>query len=95
MALDQVVGVIAVRNSLMAASRPVNMACLVPAARMTVAALDRVLLGRRDRMFFHGPVLDLMMKVSVVQVIYMPIMFHGHVTALFSMRVVMVGMNVR
>jgi hypothetical protein len=94
MAVDQVVGVISMRNGFMAAERSVNVMCIMPAACMPVAALHRIDPCDRDRMLFDSPAGGLMMKVSFVQIIHMPVMFHGRVTTLLSMRVIMLGMNV-
>jgi hypothetical protein len=60
---------------------------------MTATTLLWVDFGHRNRVLFDHSAL-LMMKMPFVQIINMAVMFHGRVTTLLPVRVVMVRMGV-
>jgi hypothetical protein len=86
---DEKVDVISVRNGLVTAPGTVYVPLLMPAARMRGRARCRVLRARRDR-----ALVDVIgvhtVQVPIVQVIGVPIMHDGLVTASRSVRMGMV-----
>jgi hypothetical protein len=94
--VDDVAGMVAVRNGLVAAVRPVDVAGLVAELR----AVDRVVLGRvaivhGEAMLLDGAVLLLVMEVSVVHVVDVALMADAHVAAAGSVLVGVVIMSMR
>lgn len=91
MPINQVVGVVAVRHGFVSATRPMHMARFVSRATMIGRAAVRI--GRRN---FERVLVDMitvdMVKVTVMQIIDVPVMLHGRVAAGRAMLVRMVGM---
>src|SRR5207237_38805 len=90
MAVHQVIGVIAVRHSFVAAAGAMLVGLVMAAAVMLGSALARVLLADRQLVLFHIFPLDVV-QVAVVQVIDVVVMLDGGVAAAGAMLMVVVG----
>lgn len=90
-AVDQIVDVVAMGHSLVAASRTVNMFWLVPHAGLTRRADIRV----RGRDFNHM-LIDVasmhVMEVAIMQIVDMVPMFHSRVAASWPVLMAVIGM---
>lgn len=86
--LDEVVGVVAVRDRLVAAAGTVLVACVVAAARVIWRAGARIGLRHRDRVIVDVPLVR-MMHVPVVQVVRMPLVRDRRVPAIRAVLVIM------
>jgi hypothetical protein len=94
MTVNEVIGVIAVRDCLMAASWPMNMASFMPAAIMSARAPVRVLARNLDPVL-----LDLIathvVKMTIVEVVNVTLMAHRSMAATRAVTVWMVLMFLR
>ena len=86
--LDEVVGVVAVRDRLVAAVGTVLVACVVATARVIWRAGARIGLRHRDRVIVDVPLVR-MMHVPVVQVVRMPLVRDRRVPATRTVLVIM------
>jgi hypothetical protein len=93
MAVDQVIDMVAVRDGRMSAAGTMHMGRVVPAARMRRSASVGVAFRHAEGMLLHGPASGLMVQMTIVQVVYMPIMLHGDVTAAGTMLMGVVGVK--
>jgi hypothetical protein len=91
-ATDEVVGVVAVRDCLVSATRAVLMTLLGASTSVIWCAPVRVRLAHRDHMFDYGRSF-LMMEVPVVKVVLMPIVANLRMAAIRSMLVGVVRMR--
>ncbi len=80
MSVDEVIGVIAMRDGLMSASRPVDVAGLVAAALMSAGASIWIR-GRNFDAVLLGTITVHMFKMAIVQVVGMPLVAHSSVAA--------------
>ena len=89
-AVDQIIDVVAVRDRLVAASWAMNMAGLVPRARVSRRAPVGIL-----RRHFYDMFIDVtrmhVMQVTIVQIVHMITVLHGRMAASGTMLVVVVG----
>jgi hypothetical protein len=81
MAVDQVVGMIAVRDRLMSAARAVNMCLIVPACRIGSGTTVGIRSAYRKGVFIDNIVAHHMVQATVVKIIDMAVMQDGYMTA--------------
>jgi hypothetical protein len=91
MIADPVVGVIAMRHGLVAATGPVDMSGIVTAAAMTGSAALRILGRHLDHMLVDVTLVR-MMEMPLVQIIGMSMVTHGRMAAAGTMLMGMPGM---
>ncbi len=91
--VDQIVDMVAVRDSFMTTAGSVHVIDIMPVAGMAIAALSWIAFCDSNCMLFDDPILRRMMKMPFVQVVNMAIVFHSHVTALLSMGMAMLWMS--
>jgi hypothetical protein len=89
-AVDQIIDVVAVRDRLVAASWAMNMAGLVPRARVSRRAPVGIL-GRHLYDMFIDVTCMHVMQVTIVQIVHMITVLHGRMAASGTMLVVVVG----
>ena len=85
-AFNQVVGVVAVRNSLVSASRPVFVALFMSAAIVVRGTRCRVLPAYADLMLVNV-IAVCVVEVPIVKIILMAVVLHGRVSAVRTMHV--------
>jgi hypothetical protein len=90
--VNEVVDVIAMRDGVVAASGPVRVSGLVLLRRLGRCASVRVLVVDGDPMFIHV-VLVRMMKMSVMEVVDVPVMAHSGVTARGAVLVIVIRVD--
>jgi hypothetical protein len=93
MTADQIVQMVAVRNSFMTTVGSVNVLAVMALAIMAIAAPRGVDVGHRNCVLFDGTVLRRMMEMPIVKVINMAVMFHCRMTTQLAVVVVMILMN--
>jgi hypothetical protein len=87
-AVDEVVDVVTVRDGRVAASGAVNVGGVVGAAGVSRGAGGRIPAADRQGVLFHRAA-GLMVEVPVVQVVDMPLMLNGNMTAVRTVFVIM------
>ena len=92
MAADAVVRVIAVRHRLMATAGAVDVARVMPTAAVVGSAAVGVLARYLDRVLVDM-IFVRMMKVTIVQIVYVATVAHGRVSAARPMLVSVVGVG--
>lgn len=92
---DQIVDVIAVRDRLMAAARPVNMVGGVTATRMVGRAVRWIGLALGDGVFFHPAVRALVVQMAIMKKIDMSGVFDGGVAAIGPVDMVVIRVVLR
>lgn len=90
-AVDDIVDVIAVGHRFMSAVRAMDMVWIVMVAGVIRCATVRVLVAHRDGMLLN-PFVGLMMEVAVVEIIDVPVVFDGRMSAVGSVLVIVVFM---
>jgi hypothetical protein len=85
-AVHEIVGMVAVRNGFMAATRPVPVRRLVAGRVMLWLAAVRVPVGYRNYMLLGTPVLG-MLKTAMIKVVDVAFMLHGEMTACAAVNV--------
>jgi hypothetical protein len=93
MAVHQVVYVVAVRDRLMAAARPVPVGLIMSAAVVARGAVGGVRRVHRQHVLVHVVAVDIV-EVAVVQVVRVPLMLDGGVPAAGAVLVVVVRVRV-
>lgn len=93
MPVDEVVDVVTMRDSLVAAVRTMNVAWFVTAAGVSRSAGLGIRVTHGKSVFFDGSSICLMMKVSVMQVVDVSLVFDGRVTAACSVLVIVILMT--
>lgn len=91
MPVDKVIYMIAVRNGLMPATRPMNMAWLMTAATMVRRATIGIAVADFDHVLINMVAMG-MMKVAIMQIINVIAMAHRDVATSGTMNVIMVRM---
>jgi hypothetical protein len=91
-AVDQIVGVVAVRHRFVAAAGAVPMVCVMAAAAMIRGAAVGIARADGDDMLVDMAVVRVM-KVAVMQVIDVAVVAHGDVAASRTVGMRMVGMD--
>lgn len=89
-AIDQIIDVVAVRDRLVTASWAMNMAGLVPRARVSRRAPVGILRRHLYDMFIDVTRMHVM-QVTIVQIVHMITVLHGRMPASGTMLVVVVG----
>lgn len=84
---------VAMRDCLVAAVRAVHMARFMATAGVSRCAGLRIRVTHGKSVFFDGSPICLMMKVSVMQVVDVPLVFDGRVTAACSVLVIVILMT--
>ena len=84
--IHQIVHVVAVRHGLVPASGAMLVACLVGTAPVIGGAVSRVRTADRQLVFIHVVRVG-MMEMAIVQVVGMPLVAHGLVTAVCPVHV--------
>jgi len=85
-AFDQVIGVIAMRNCLVAAIGAVFVAVLMPSAFVVRGTRCRVLPAHSDLVLINVITVR-MMEVPVMKIVLMTVMLHGHMSAVWTVHV--------
>ncbi len=80
MAVDDVIDMVSMRNSLVSAAWTMNMARRMPRTRVGRCALVRIGGRHLDRMFFHRTIRIGMVQVPVMDVVDMTLMLNLRVT---------------
>ena len=93
-AVDQVVHVVAVRDGFVAATGTVHVVGIVAVAVVAGRAVRRVGVADFQLVLDDGAVGFLVMEVAVMQVIHMIAVFDRSVSAIRSMFVIVIGVNV-
>ena len=91
-AVDEVVDVVAMRDSLVAAVRTMDVPWFVTAAGVSRSAGLGIRVTDGKGVFFNGSSICLMMKVSVMQVVDVSLVLDGRVTAACSVLVIVILM---
>lgn len=91
-ALDEIVGVVAVRHRLMPAAGPMDMAGFVHFMPLMGNAAGRIALGHFNHMLLDA-VSIWMMQMAVVQIVDVVAVLHGDVTAPRAVMMRMFGMG--
>jgi hypothetical protein len=91
-AVDQIVGVIAMRHRFVAAPRSVTMRRLVAATTMLGAAAVGIGGAHLDDVLLD-PAIVLVMQMPVVQVIHVPVVANRNMTAAGTVRVRVIGLR--
>lgn len=91
MAVDEIIDMIAVRDRFVAAAWAMDVGSIVPGAAVVGCATVRVLVAHLNAVFIHMTGVRVV-KMTIVEVIYVVAMPNRDVTALWSVRVIVVGM---
>jgi hypothetical protein len=91
-AIDEIVGVAAVRDRFVSAGGAMAVAFLVSAAIVVRRACLRIVPVHVELMLFHAPVAD-MMEMPVMQVVDMSLVFDGRVAAVGAVLMFVVAVH--
>jgi hypothetical protein len=94
MTVDKIVDMVAVRNWLVSATRSVNMAAVVPGAGVARGASVWVNIRDLQCMLLNGTIGIHVVQVAIVQIIDMIAMLHRGVSAIGTVLVIMIFVNV-
>ena len=95
MTVNEIVDVIPVRNCFVTAVRSVNVVGIVTAAGMPRSTGLGIGVTDWQRVLFDFSTFSLVMQVTIVQIIYVPVVLDGCVAAASSMLMIVVLVNVR
>lgn len=93
MTLDQVVGVLAMRDRLVAAAGAVRVLRLVPAAVVLRRAVRRIRVADLDRVLVHVIAMRVV-QMPVVQIVDVPVVHDGGMAAIRTVLVIVTVVNV-
>lgn len=89
--INQVIDMVAMRNLLMPASRPMDMALIVPGTNVPRRTLGRIRGTDLQHMLIDMPAVDVM-QMSIMQIIGMTVVVDGQMTTARAMLVAMIMM---
>jgi hypothetical protein len=93
MAVNEVVDMVAMWDGLVSAVRAMNVGGIVTTAGMRRSARLGIRVAHRENVFLDSSPLRLMMQVAIMQVVHMPLVFDGCVTAACSVLVIVILMT--
>jgi hypothetical protein len=89
--VDEIVHMVSMRDRFVTAARSMNVSSIMSGAAMVGRATIRILVAHFNPMFVHM-IRVRMVQMAIVEIIHMVAVPNGNVTAVRSMRVVVVGM---
>lgn len=89
-AIDQVIDVITVRDRFMSTTRAMNVVRSVSGTRMSACAVVWIRIVDRQRMFLHAACTSRVMKMTVVQIVYVILMLDRRMSALSTMLMIVI-----
>ncbi|AMV35577.1 hypothetical protein VN12_26025 [Pirellula sp. SH-Sr6A] len=89
-AIDQVIDVITVRDRFMTTTGAMNVVRSVSGTRMSACAVVWIRIADRQRMFLYAACTSRMMKMTVVQIVYVILMLDRGMSALSTMLMIVI-----